>query len=219
MARELVTSLQLSRSGTVRVTPAGSDSAIDDVKAGRADAALIARSLTAEETRSFMRSTTPATACCSLSTGAIRCMSWTRQRSVASFRAKFRTGSSSATRAPAPLFRSPVARVTVRATFDNAFGIGRVIPTGIVELATNLAAVLYVAADPQAIGYVSADAYGTHAGAACAFVPCGSMASFRREGAKAQLPAVPADRFRATHRQAGGRRRADGTLPSEGEAP
>ena len=33
------------------------------------------------------------------------------------------------------------------------------IPTGIVELATNLAAVLYVAADPQAIGYVSADAY------------------------------------------------------------
>lgn len=46
-----------------------------------------------------------------------------------------------------------------RSFFDAAFGIGRVVPAGIVELSSNLAAVLYVAADPQAIGYISSGAY------------------------------------------------------------
>jgi phosphate transport system substrate-binding protein len=56
----------------------------------------------------------------------------------------------------------PVTRSLAHGTrsfFDAAFGIGRVVPAGIVELSSNLAAVLYVAADPQAIGYVSAGAY------------------------------------------------------------
>jgi len=43
-----------------------------------------------------------------------------------------------------------------RTVIDRGFDIGETIPTGIIELGSNLAAVLYVAADPQAIGYVSA---------------------------------------------------------------
>ena len=160
MARELVTSLQLSRSGTVRVTPAGSDSAIDDVKAGRADAALIARSLTAEETRSLHAFTLASDSLLlivnernplhELDSATVRRIF---SREVSDWKQLGNAGAGSIV---------PVTRRAgdgTRTTFDNAFGIGRVIPTGIVELATNLAAVLYVAADPQAIGYVSADAY------------------------------------------------------------
>ncbi|MCP5268188.1 MAG: substrate-binding domain-containing protein [Zoogloeaceae bacterium] len=47
----------------------------------------------------------------------------------------------------------------MRLFFDQQFGIGRVIPTGMVELASDLAVVLYIAADPQAIGYTSAESF------------------------------------------------------------
>ena len=160
MARELVASLQLSRSGTVRVVPAGSDSAIDDVRAGRADAVLIARSLTAEEAQSLHAITLASDSLLLIvneRSPLHELDSATTRRIFSREVSDWKQLGDAGTGSIVPVTRR--AGDGTRTTFDNAFGIGRVIPSGIVELATNRAAVLYVAADPQAIGYVSADAY------------------------------------------------------------
>jgi phosphate transport system substrate-binding protein len=56
-----------------------------------------------------------------------------------------------------PVTRAPGS--DTRRVLDRAFGIGEVNPAGSIEVGSNLAAALYVAADPQAIGYLSAGAY------------------------------------------------------------
>ena len=52
-----------------------------------------------------------------------------------------------------PVIRAPGR--AARQTFDQHFMIGGVLPTFAVELGTNLASLLYLSSDPQAIGYVS----------------------------------------------------------------
>lgn len=56
-----------------------------------------------------------------------------------------------------PVMRAPGS--DTRRVLDRAFGIGEVIPAGTIEVGSSLAAALYVAADPQSIGYLSAGAY------------------------------------------------------------
>lgn len=160
MARELVPMLRTQPGSSIRVLPAGSEKAIEDIKAGRLDAALIARSLTPEETRNLHA--------VSLASDSLLLIVNERNPITDVDQATVRRIFSrevSEWKQIGIIGNGTIVPVTRRAsdgtrtTFDNAFGIGRVIPTGIVELATNLAAVLYIAADPQAIGYVSAEAY------------------------------------------------------------
>lgn len=160
MAREMVDALQQEPGHTIRVLPAGSESAIEDIRSRRVDAALIARGLTPEEARSLHAVTLASDSLllivnernpiAELDKATVRRIF---SREVSEWKQIGIVGHGTIV----PVTRR--ATDGTRTTFDNAFGIGRVIPTGIVELATNLAAVLYVAADPQAIGYVSAEAY------------------------------------------------------------
>jgi len=52
-----------------------------------------------------------------------------------------------------PVIRSPGR--AARQIFDQHFRIGMLLPTHVVELGTNLAALLYLSSDPQAVGYLS----------------------------------------------------------------
>lgn len=56
-----------------------------------------------------------------------------------------------------PVIRAPGS--DTRRFVDEGLGIGEVMPAGMVEVGSNLAAALYIAADPQAIGYLSSGAY------------------------------------------------------------
>lgn len=56
-----------------------------------------------------------------------------------------------------PVIRAPGS--DTRRFVDTALGLGEVMPAGMVEVGSNLAAALYIAADPQAIGYLSSGAY------------------------------------------------------------
>jgi len=160
LAKELAATLQQKDGISLKLTPVGSERGIEEVRAGRLDAALIARALSPEEAREFHAVTlahdsllivvnerNPLT---ETDTATIRRI-FSREVS------EWKQIGLAAGGAIVPVTRRPGDGT--RTVFDNAFGIGRVIPTGIIELATNLAAVLAITADPQAIAYVSAEAY------------------------------------------------------------
>lgn len=142
----------------LRLHKVGSERALDELRAGNVDAALISRSLSDAERREF-RATPVAMDSLLLIVNERNALTDADRtlvrrifaREIADWSQVGAGGGGSIV---------PVTRRAIdgtRTVFDNAFGIGRVIPSGIVELASNLAAALYVAADPLAIGYVSAE--------------------------------------------------------------
>lgn len=144
----------------LRIHSVGSERAIDEVRSGQAEAGLIARPLSPAEAGEFQAT--------KLAMDSLLLI--VNERNPLQFadteliRRIFAREFSDWQQVNAG-GKGPIAPVTRRATdgsrtvFDSAFRIGRIIPTGIVELGSNLAAVLYVAADPQAIGYVSAESF------------------------------------------------------------
>lgn len=159
-ARDVVPLLKEEKRITVSLTSIGSEAALDEVAAGRADAALISRPLTPEETRKFQARqlgmdsllliVNERNALNSIDESTIRGI---YRRQLSDWR---QLGAGNA---------GPIVPVTrgashgTRTLFDAHFSIGRIVPTGVVELASNLATVLYVGADPQAIGYASASSF------------------------------------------------------------
>lgn len=159
-ARDALTPLKQDRKLDVTLASMGSEASLDEVRAGRADAALISRVLSDAEARIFHADT--------LASDSLLLIVNERNPlnvvNEASVRGIFQRQLSDwqqigagNTGAIVPVTRG--AAYATRTVFDARFGIGRIVPTGIVELASNLATVLYVGADPQAIGYVSAVAF------------------------------------------------------------
>lgn len=160
LASDLAAQLRQTAGMALTLEMHGSESGIEAVRAGRADAAIVSRPLTASERRQL--NATPfamdrlvlivneRNRMSSISAATVRDIF---SRSVSDW-TQVRTGDIGAI---VPVTRR--ATHSTRTRFDQIFGIGRVVPTGIVELGSNLATVLYVGADPQAIGYVSAGAY------------------------------------------------------------
>lgn len=158
-ARNLASALQEQRLH-LRLQNVGSERAIDEVRAGNVDAALISRALTSDEARDFQATTLAMDSLLVIVNERNPLENADRALIRRIFSREFgdwRQVGAGGSGTIVPVTRRPSDGT--RTVFDNAFGIGRVIPTGIVELASNLAAVLYIAADPQAIGYVSAETY------------------------------------------------------------
>ncbi len=159
LAGELETALR-RQGGRIRLTIAGGEAALTAVADGEAEAALLTRALDDNEATRFVGRIV----------GHDSLLLVVHERnplddiSEAQVRAIFSREFSDWQQIGAGNAGAivPVRRGLASATrrlFDRAFGIGNVMPVGAVELASNLATVLYVAADPQAIGYVSAGAY------------------------------------------------------------
>ncbi|MDQ5941203.1 MAG: phosphate transport system substrate-binding protein [Pseudomonadota bacterium] len=159
-ARNILVPLKQGHALEINLSTTGSETALEDVRAGRADAALVSRKLTAAEEVEFrtlplaldsllliVNERNP------LERADAALIRGIFSRQIADWR-QVGAGNSGAI---VPVTRRPT--YGTRTLFDNTFGVGRIIPTGIVELASNLATVLYVGADPQAIGYVSAAAF------------------------------------------------------------
>lgn len=159
LAAEVAATVQ-RKGGGIALSVAGSEIALEQLTAGQADVALIARPLSEAETRrldgrivghdSLLMVVHERNPLEQIDEARIRAI-FSRQLSDWS---QIGAGNSGAI--------VPVTRGLgsgTRTVLDTTFGIGRVVPAGIVELGTNLAVVLYVAADPQAIGYVSSGAY------------------------------------------------------------
>lgn len=159
-ARDIAPLLKEEKRLNVTLASIGSEAALDEVNAGRADAALISRPLTIEESRKFH----------ARQIGKDRLLLIVNERNPLSIvdestvRGIFKRQLSDWRQIGAGN-TGPIVPVTrnaahgTRTLFDAHFSIGRIVPTGIVELASNLATVLYVGADPQAIGYASAGSF------------------------------------------------------------
>lgn len=147
---------------SLSLATAGSETAIDDVIGGRADAALISRPLTDDEARS-LHATTIAVDALLLVANERNPLTTLDEQTVRSiFRRQI---SDWAQLSPGPGISGAIVPVTrgashaTRTLFDARFAIGRLVPTGIVELSSGLASVLYIGADPLAIGYMSAGTF------------------------------------------------------------
>jgi len=152
------TANRMRKTGTrIQLRIGGSESALQAVADGSADAALVARELDAAERTHFssrvighdslllvVHERNPME---EISTDQVRSI-FSRQVS------EWHQIGASNGGAIVPVTRKRDSGA--RTVIDRAFDIGEVIPAGIVEIGSNLAAVLYIAADPQAIGYVSA---------------------------------------------------------------
>lgn len=159
LAAELLEAVR-KNGGSITLSVAGSEVALEQLGAGQTDLALVSRPLSAQEARRFesriighdslllvVHERNPLTRIDEAQLRAI----FSRQLTDWS---QIGAGNSGAI---VPVTRGQASGT--RRVLDSAFGIGRIVPAGIVELNSNLATVLYVAADPQAIGYVSAGAY------------------------------------------------------------
>lgn len=177
LAAELAETVR-RKGGKLVLGVAGSEVALEQLGAGQTDAALISRPLADEEARLFESRIVGYDALllvvhernplAQIDAAQVRAI-FSRQLSDW---AQIGAGNSGAI--------VPVARNLTngaRTVLDRAFGIGRIVPAGIVELNSNLAAVLYVAADPQAIGYVSAGTYesGRRRGLGIKALPLGGI--------------------------------------------
>lgn len=156
-ARDVVPLLKEERLLNVSLTSIGSETALDEVGAGRADAALIARPLTSEEMRKFQARQLGKDRLLLIvnERNALNVIDESTVRSI--YRRQFSDWRQIGAGNSGPIV--PVTRGAAHGTrtlFDTHFSIGRIVPTGVVELASNLSTVLYVGADPQAIGYASA---------------------------------------------------------------
>lgn len=153
--RATAATLQQSRNLLYRVRAGGSENALRDLAAGRIDVAMVSRALRSHEARDFhsveiardniaviVNSRNPVARLDSRTLQAIfslRIANWPEAGGP-------------------PGIIVPVVRGTdhgTRAVFDEAAGTGNLIPAGVIELNSNAAMVMYVAADPQAIGYAS----------------------------------------------------------------
>lgn len=159
-ARDALLPLKQERKLEVTITTAGSETDLDEVRAGRADAALVSRPLTPEEAVAF-RATVLGTDRLLLIVNERNPLNVIDEKTVRGIFQRqlsdWRQIGAGNTGTIVPVTRSPTHGT--RTLFDNRFAIGRIVPTGIVELASNLATVLYIGADPQAIGYVSAGTF------------------------------------------------------------
>jgi len=155
------TAARLRKSGTrTQLRIGGSETALQAVAEGTADAALVARKLDDAERAHFssrvighdslllvVHERNPMD---EISTDQVRSIF---SRQVSDWN-QIGAGNGGAI-VPVTRKRDSGARTVIDRTFD----IGEVIPAGIVEIGSNLASILYVAADPQAIGYVSAGTF------------------------------------------------------------
>lgn len=148
------------KGGSIALSIAGSEIALEQLTAGQADVALISRPLTEAEARLLDGRIVGHDSLLMVvhERNPLEQIDPTRIQEIFSRQlsdwSQIGAGNSGAI--------VPVTRGLsngTRTVLDSTFGIGRVVPAGIVELGTNLAVILYVAADPQAIGYVSSGAY------------------------------------------------------------
>lgn len=159
-AREALAQIKQDQKVDIVLVSIGSEASVDEVRSGNAAAALISRPLSAEEARIFHARTLASDALVLIvnERNPINVINEATVRSIFQRQlSDWKQIGAGSTGAIVPVTRS--AAHATRTVFDARFGIGRIVPTGIVELASNLATVLYVGADPQAVGYVSAVAF------------------------------------------------------------
>lgn len=141
----------------VRVAGGGSDAGINAVRSGAADIALSVRPLNADESRS-LRARLLAIDGLALIVNERNPLAALSARQVHDlFEGRVDRwrdlGAATALGTPIPVLRAPSR--TARLQFDEHFGIAPLLPSNSVELGSDLAVLLYVSSDPQAIGYVS----------------------------------------------------------------
>lgn len=159
LAAEVVETVH-RQGGRLALGIAGSEVALEQLTAGRVDAALVARPLSEAESRlldgrvvghdSLLLVVHERNPLDKIDAATVRAIF---AREVTDWN-QIGAGNGGAI---VPVTRGPGNGT--RTVLDSAFGVGRAVSAGIVELNSNLAVVLYVTADPQAIGYVSAGAY------------------------------------------------------------
>lgn len=142
---------------TIYTQGGGSDAGIRAVLAGSADIGMVSRPLSADEARhlkSFLIGRDGLALVVHERNGV---SNLTRDQVRMLFSGRVVDWREVGASAPAGIV-VPVMRAPGRASrqlFDQHFAIGMVLPTRVVELGTNLAALLYLSIDPQAVGYVS----------------------------------------------------------------
>lgn len=176
VARESAENLGRDAAIAVRTQGGGSDAGVQAVLAGSADIGLVARSLTADEARRLVAvvvgfdgiavAVNERNPLAGLSHAQVHALFTGR---VSDWR-ELNGGAFAG--AVIPVIRAPGR--AERQLFDQHFRIGMLLPTHAVELGTNLASLLYLSSDPQAVGYVS----------------MGALAEGRRRGLKVKSLAI-----------------------------
>jgi phosphate transport system substrate-binding protein len=144
----------------IQLRIAGSENALEALAAGQADVALVARALTAKEAALFDSRTIGYDSLLIIAHARNKLAGIDRDTLRGIFSRQLSDWSQIGAGDSGAIV--PVTRGQgngTRTVLERAFDIGSVVPAGMVELGSNLAVTLYVAADPQAIGYVSAGAY------------------------------------------------------------
>ena len=156
--RAAAATLKESRGISYRVRTGGSEDALRDLAAGRIDVAMVSRPLRSHEKRDF-QSIEVARDNIAIIVNARNPADRVSSELLRSIFSRGRAIWPDAGGPPGAIV--PVVRGADHATrtvFDETIGTGNLVPTGVIELNSNAAMVMYVAADPQAIGYASTGA-------------------------------------------------------------
>lgn len=157
IAREAAASFKQDAALLVEVNGGGSDAGIRAVLTGAADIGMVSRTLTAEEARQ-LNSVTIARDGIAIAVNErnpVVSLSYDQVHALfAGHVSDWRElGNSGFSGVVIPVIKAP-GRAS-RQIFDQHFRIGVLLPTHAVELGSNLASLLYLSSDPQAVGYVS----------------------------------------------------------------
>lgn len=178
LARELVDLLQ-PQGVRVVLAPARGDRPLDALAAGQADLALVARSLTSEESARFaaQRFGVDRLLLAVHERNPLNALDRARVRAIfARETTDWQQIGAGGSGAIVPVVRAQGS--DTRRTVDAFLDIGEVMPAGMIEVGSGLAAALYLAADPQAIGYLSAAVLerAQHQGLRLKILPSGTAA-------------------------------------------
>lgn len=156
--RTATATLKESRGIAYRVRTGGSEEALRELAAGRIDVAMVSRPLRPYEIRDFHAVEVAQDNLAVIVNG----RNPADRTSFELLRSIFSQGLANWPDAGGPPGTIvPVVRGSGHATrtfFDEVVGTGNLVPSGVIELNSNAAMVMYVAADPQAIGYASVGA-------------------------------------------------------------
>ena len=141
----------------IRVAGGGSDAGIHAVQIGAADIGMSARALTPDEAR-VMQARPLASDGIALivnERNPLTAITGNQVHDLFEGRVNYwrDLGIATSLGAPIPVLRSPSR--AARQQFDGYFRIAPLLPAHAVELGSDLAVLLYVSSDPQAIGYIS----------------------------------------------------------------